>query len=287
MTTPLEMQERLTKNHLDIHYLVWNQNSKKPPIICIHGWMDNAMSFQPLALALPEYRIIAIELPGHGRSDHFPAGSFYHLVDYLRVVFEFLMLQSSEYVLAGHSLGGGIASLCAGYLNSYAAKIVLLEGIGPLTADENTASNQLGKYLENFHPKQDQKNDRNIKNKPTIDQLVAARARAGNLPKHLAQLLIERNLADSRPELKWKSDPRIQWPSATRMTEKQVLRILQDITPPTQFITGTKGIIKKKDYERRLGALTCEFEHSIAPGGHHLHMENPTAVAKIIRDFVK
>ena len=44
-----------------------------PPVLMVHGWLDNCYSFVPLLTQLPlDKRYIAIDLPGHGHSDHIP-----------------------------------------------------------------------------------------------------------------------------------------------------------------------------------------------------------------------
>jgi len=39
-------------------------------ILCVHGWLDNANSFRPLLPLIQDAEIVAIDLPGHGHSDH-------------------------------------------------------------------------------------------------------------------------------------------------------------------------------------------------------------------------
>lgn len=49
------------------------------PVLALHGWLDNAMSFAHLALRLQGMHIIALDLMGHGLSDHKPEGTGYQL----------------------------------------------------------------------------------------------------------------------------------------------------------------------------------------------------------------
>jgi pimeloyl-ACP methyl ester carboxylesterase len=78
--------------------LQWGDVTAPRTALCLHGWMDNAMSFSALApqvaklgvwlgsgsqcsLSMPllyvtidaGYRVVAIDMPGHGRSQHMPA----------------------------------------------------------------------------------------------------------------------------------------------------------------------------------------------------------------------
>lgn len=63
-------------------------NPSGQPILCVHGWLDNANSFKPLATALDldKYRLISMDLPGHGLSEHFPSGVNYSVADSLAVL---------------------------------------------------------------------------------------------------------------------------------------------------------------------------------------------------------
>ena len=49
--------------------------------LLLHGWLDNAATFEPLARLMDDCVIVAVDLTGHGKSDH-AAGGSYHLVDY-------------------------------------------------------------------------------------------------------------------------------------------------------------------------------------------------------------
>ena len=51
------------------------------PVLAFHGWLDNAATFDNLAPLLPELRILSLDLPGHGHSDHRPSGSAYYFID--------------------------------------------------------------------------------------------------------------------------------------------------------------------------------------------------------------
>nr|XP_021150724.1 serine hydrolase-like protein 2 isoform X6 [Columba livia] len=68
------------------------------PVLCLHGWLDNANTFDKLIPLLPrDYYYVAMDFSGHGWSSHRPAGSPYHFLDYVSDV---------RRVVAGGSVAG-------------------------------------------------------------------------------------------------------------------------------------------------------------------------------------
>ena len=55
------------------------------PDLALHGWLDNAASFSPLSTYLKR-PLLALDVSGHGHSDHRPDGVVTHLVDHVRDV---------------------------------------------------------------------------------------------------------------------------------------------------------------------------------------------------------
>ena len=51
------------------------------PILALHGWLDNALSFSVIAPFLNKYRLIALDLSGQGLSDHRSLDATYHIWD--------------------------------------------------------------------------------------------------------------------------------------------------------------------------------------------------------------
>lgn len=85
------------------------------PVLAMHGWLDNAATFDPLMELLPEsLSVLAIDLPGHGRSSHYPPGVLYHFTEDVVTIRRLAKHFGWEKVsIMGHSMGGSYAFLYA------------------------------------------------------------------------------------------------------------------------------------------------------------------------------
>ena len=105
-----------------------------PPVLCAHGWMDNAASFKFIAPALASagFYVVCLELPGHGQSDHRPRSAHYVPVEYAANIFEAIDAMGwDRFALCGHSMGAGLAPLVAAGFPERCVGLILLEGLGP------------------------------------------------------------------------------------------------------------------------------------------------------------
>ena len=282
---PIDNDFKLPISQENLRVMTWNPSSSKVPIVAFHGWLDNAMSFQPLALKWPHQEIRAVELPGHGLSFHKSRSAIYHFLDYVRVVHEYIVHQPTPVILMGHSLGAAVSSLAAGYLKDHLQELILIEGIGPLTQKDEEAGDQLGRFLSKYHDKDSNKQD--IPKSRTIEDFIEARAKVGKISTDSARILMERNLTYcEKGQLNWNSDYRLKWPSLVRLTESQVLSILSKVTTPTLLIKAKSGILDDVAVSERLSAISATTVKREIEGGHHLHMEKPSEVAAIIKEYM-
>lgn len=82
------------------------------PVVFIHGNSCSSKVFRKqLAHFSQQYRVIAIDLPGHGKSDHANhPDSAYTIPGYAKVLDEVIrILKLKEFIVVGFSLGGNIA----------------------------------------------------------------------------------------------------------------------------------------------------------------------------------
>ncbi len=294
--------ETLITNRLDIRIegvtysaKTWGNPNSKKRILALHGWLDNANTFDRIApeLCTNQY-IVAVDLAGHGLSDHRAANADYYIWDYAIDILNCLdVLQWKTCTLIAHSLGTGVASIVAGAFPNRIEKLIFIDGLGaPFITNEDkivvefkAAYQQLkmakktGLYgfskdhVISFASKEHAIQER-IKNKISPISYAAA--------SHL----INRGLRTIPGGYRWAHDPRVVLPECYKMTEKQVYHFMKNITSDTLVILGEQGLFSKGLYHSRLDALK-NAKICWTPGNHHLHLEDTfRSVATLIHDFL-
>ena len=76
-------------------------------ILGLHGWLDNANTFDLIVPRLPnDITLLSLDLPGHGKSDHFPEGFIYDPRGYVGAVKKAVTtLGWDKFIYLGHSMG--------------------------------------------------------------------------------------------------------------------------------------------------------------------------------------
>lgn len=275
--------EQITLDLHDLKISALRFGQGGPPILALHGWLDNAASFMPIATYLTDYDLIAIDFPGHGHSDHLPKHAIYHFIDavhYIALCQENLKLDTIH--LLGHSMGGAIACLYAACFPHRVNKLIVIEGLGPLSAeiDETVAQ------VVNFHRRCEETLPSNPRTYPSIEAGARARAHKGHIQFEQAIILAERGMKPCYGGYQWRHDPKLYLPSPLKLTEEQVLRFLCAIESPTLSITGTHGFdYCQHKFEKRTKSIQNLSSQSFA-GGHHLHMENAQKIAEEVFRFL-
>ncbi|MFN2120631.1 MAG: alpha/beta fold hydrolase [Anaerolineales bacterium] len=96
-----------------IHYFVSGADLHLiPPVILLHGAGGTHLYWPPQLRRIPGRRILALDLPGHGKSDGSGRQSIDAYVDDVDAFIRSIGLNTV--VLAGHSMGGAIAIELAG-----------------------------------------------------------------------------------------------------------------------------------------------------------------------------
>ena len=253
------------------------------PALALHGWLDNAASFDRLAPLLPDHHLVVLDLAGHGRSQHRHPSVVHHFIDWApEVVAVADSLGWTKFSLIGHSMGAGISTLVAGTFPDRVEKLVLLEGAGPLAADASRAPAQLVSALED-EAKASAASPRVF---PDLETAIEARLRDSDLDREAARLLVERGSEPVDGGLRFTHDPRLRTRSRTRLTENQVLAFLSAITCPVLAVRALQGWPFPEDIVMARLAVIQNLETAEIEGGHHVHLTHPERVAPLINQFL-
>ncbi len=262
---------------------VWNDHGGIPTL-ALHGWLDNAASFDNIAPLLPQCHIVALDLPGHGFSDHPSKSATLHMLDLaITTILVANELGWDKFALLGHSLGACINGIIAGTIRERLLWTVMIDALGPLTKPAELAPQQFRAFMTDLISKPNKKSPRYA----SFDDALHARLSANHMHAESAKILVKRGLMQlSDGHWSWRTDPRLLMPLAQLFTEEQVLAYLKDITAPVCLIKPDQGYpfgqeIINKRYEAVKNIHLYELH-----GQHHIHLDSPLPVAKAINTFL-
>jgi len=220
-------------------------------------------------------------------SQHRPAGSFYHLWDYVLDVVSILNQSKHSVWLLGHSMGGAVAMLVAAIAPDKVRGLIVLDNMGPLSGNAadrvvtlQRAINKMAKYRLGRDT-----------NYPSKEEMIQARMDGfTRLSNSAASLLVDRGAKQSSDGIwAWRHDRKLTFPSPFRMDEEGVEVFLQQIKCPTLALMASDGIYKDDHQlvERRAAQFPW-IKLKWLEGNHHFHLEPETciSVATEIQQFI-
>lgn len=263
-------------------------------VLALHGWLDNASSYDELIPALltswsqrdpsSVHVVIALDFAGHGFSSYRPWLAGYAMHAYVRDCLAVTSLLGwQQYGLLGHSMGGGVACLLAAAFPSQTRYLVSIENIGPISRLEKDSVSQLRTYVHQSLALLGKK----LPAYATQEDALKARL-ASDPTLHASTVwpMVQRGLRrhpEQEDHWTWKTDPSLVTVSGLSYSEPQVLKLMEAIECPSLFVLGRQGYKLLStdgkrpfdwiDWEKRMRVLRqtplrLEFE-----GGHHVHLE--------------
>lgn len=264
--------------------LAWG-DTRQPLVFAIHGWLDNALSFAVLAPLLTNYRVISIDLSGHGLSSHRSADANYHIWDdipQLMAVIDQLGVSGAHIV--GHSRGAAVAGVLAVALDERCLSLTMLDGMISRSFENDngaelfrTSLAERTKYMA-----------RPPRIFESVEQFIDSRSRYG-FTRENAEVLVPRALRCVDEGWLLLSDPKLFGSSTIRMSEETSDSLYQAMNFPVAAITGERGFFTSDEAQQRIAGIANfapNFHRLTVPGPHHFHMEGEVeSLASLLTRF--
>ncbi|XP_042890076.1 probable serine hydrolase isoform X2 [Penaeus japonicus] len=272
---------------------IWNEGGY--PILGLHGWMDNAGTWDGIGPLLPsDVSLISIDFPGHGHSSHSPAGVPSHFMNLVVVIERVLRHFGWEEVsLLGHSMGGGAAMMYAATFPEKVKKLMVMDFIKPMSVmpcnqPEKTALAveqllKIEKILGSTAPMYDYNT--------IVERML--KSYGNSLTEKSAKILLKRGskqLSDGLHSFTY--DPKLKGSSIISLTFEQQKAFAERLKCDMLLIKATSGPLYESQelYDEIIeiyGKSTRSFQYITVEGTHHVHLNQPEKVVPLIKDFIQ
>ena len=236
-----------------------------PTIVMLHGYTDSHRSFDLLRPHLPEsWRVVAPTARGHGRSDKPESG--YRVDDMAEDVGALLdVLGIERAIIAGHSMGAGVALQVAAAYPERIAGLVLMGAFASFLDKE--AVLQLTAEIDAFEGPID----------PEFVRAFQQSTFAESIPERFLETVIGESLRC--PAHVWRAALAGQLGAA-------ILDTAQRCRAPALLIHGARDALALHDDQLRLrDALPSTRLVTMETVGHTPHWERPVETALLIQAF--
>lgn len=266
-------------------------NDQHQRVLLVHGTMDNADSFKRLIQRLPgDYYFVAIDLPGHGKSSHYPQGlnlDFYNYVLAVRYVLD--QLHWSNCIYIGHSFGGVIGIMLSIIFPNYLQRIVSID----ILFSKIIPNDGLVKRIKHINNDTIFSMKKNTLNLLTKEQILDAfkNKRIFTLNDEAAGAIFERATTEiANDKYKLNRDSRLRPLVLPYTNLNQTLEFAEKVNVPILLILATNSWFDYsherdalKLYQEKLGNHLTTIE---VDGNHDVHNNNPDLVAPFILKFL-
>jgi pimeloyl-ACP methyl ester carboxylesterase len=181
----------------------WGQEGNIP-VMALHGWLDNANSFDLIAPALSDFDIFALDFAGHGHSDHRPSHTPYlGILDAQDIIAVANQLQWEHFSLLAHSMGAEVSAHIIGMYPDRIQRLFAMDGYAESVSNERWLKLHRDSIDKNLTKKA-----RALRVYPNQEEMAQGVAKATGQTVASARVLIERGSKKVNGGFSWISDPR-------------------------------------------------------------------------------
>jgi pimeloyl-ACP methyl ester carboxylesterase len=270
---------------LRLHYTDWG-NGSAPPLILVHGGLDQSRSWDAVARALrATFHVVAPDLRGHGDSD-WATGSSYSLSDH---VYDLTCLIKSagleQVAIVSHSMGGMVSLTYAGAFPEKVSRLAVLDGVTNFPARKvKPIEVRIAEWVTDLDKTAQRKIHRYSSVADGADRVLARNARlTREQAMHLATHALKR---DADGEYSWKFDPYLRARAPYRLSLEDNITLWSRIQCPTLLIAGSESFLPDPG---TAGVLT-HFRQAelvkIEGAGHWLQHDKTEEVIGVLKPFL-
>ncbi|XP_045498300.1 probable serine hydrolase [Colias croceus] len=277
----------------------WWGPRNKQPLIAIHGWQDNAGTWDNLIPMLPaSTSVLAIDLPGHGNSSHYPTGMIYYVfwdgvVLLRRIVKHFKWEKIS---LIGHSLGGALSFMYAASYPDDVDKIICIDIASPAVRPPEIMVKATGWSINKILDYENLTEDKIpcYEYEEMID--IVLDAYKGSVSRDNCKVLMKRGMAPTPLSMKkrgfyFKRDPRLKVSGLGMMSIETALEYASQVKCKVLNIRAIPGQNwERLDYYMKVIEKlkqTADVNYIEVEGTHHVHLNAPENIIMHIEDFLE
>jgi pimeloyl-ACP methyl ester carboxylesterase len=291
MSLPVSRRVSLSTG-LRYHFLEWGGDDQQidHTVVLVHGFLDLSWTWEAVVAAglAGKYHVVAPDLRGHGDSDRVGPGGYYHFMDYLADLEDFIAKVGRGRVsLVGHSMGGSVSAYFTGVYPQRISKLALLEGLGPPDNDWSGWPDRLSAWISAWKRQSERGSSKRY---ATIEE-AAARLRATDpkLGPELALRLAEVSTVrtpDGR--FQFKHDPLHLTPAPSLFMVDGATTLWRRIACETLLIDGQDSEFRysPEDATRRRAAIPNARHVELAEAGHMMQRHQPALLAQILDEFL-
>jgi pimeloyl-ACP methyl ester carboxylesterase len=261
----------VTVNGLRIHYVDWGSSTGRP-LLLIHGLDRVARTFDHVAPHFTSrFRVIAMDMRGHGDSDWDPQGRYLvedHVGDVEGLVQQ---LELKDITVWGNSTGGRVAQVFAGKHPELVSRVIS-EDVGPERPRQ---------IADNYSRRVAQEDAGWASEEELLAQLRKNNARASDAVLVPYVRHATKRRADGR--LVWKRDPQL----VKGFVATDLWRFVRAITVPILYVIGGRSTIVPLETQEELKKTLPKVRIVTMPGlGHYPSDEQPQEFLAIVDEFL-
>jgi len=270
LATPAE-EDEIVVDHCPIHRMTWGEPDQ-PGVVLIHGGAGHAHWWSFIAPLLPQYRVVALDLSGHGDSGHRVEYDIDHWTEEVLAASRGVGMEGPP-VLVGHSMGGFVATATAVRAGADLAGMIILDS--PIVAeDAEVEAARLGQAFG--APKV----------YPDVETAVArfrTVPRQDHYDPHILRHVAKKSLGPVEGGFRWKFDPAL----FTAVSRSRAAELLTRVSGRVALIRSEFGLVTPE-----VGAIMYEALGRVAPvveiplAGHHMMLDQPLSLVTALRSLL-